>query len=78
MTELQRITIFVLDREESGPSKDFLWVEDWLARWQGKVHIADYSSGGWEHMWDVEGPHEAICEVPKDYLCQSEWTNTNR
>jgi hypothetical protein len=71
MSELKRITIFVLHDEDS---TDFDWVCAWLEKWAGKVTISDYSSGGWEHLWDVEAPQEAVSEVPEDYLCASAWS----
>jgi hypothetical protein len=77
MAQLYRRTIFVFDREEHGSSIDFLWVEGWLERWKNKVRIANYSSGGWEHLWDVEGPEEAMIEIPADYLCDGDWPNSN-
>ena len=69
-----RATIYV-DHVES--SKDFDFVEDWLKKWEGKVRVADYSTGGWEHTWDVEGPEEAILEIPTEWLCESKWSNPN-
>jgi hypothetical protein len=73
---LKRATIFV---EHPGPRAppEFFWVQDWLARWEGKVRVADYHSGGWEHCWDVEGPVEAINQIPPDLLCYSDWEGLN-
>ncbi|MGH8710785.1 MAG: hypothetical protein ACREVA_05660 [Burkholderiales bacterium] len=67
-----RATIYV---DHVDNSKDFDFVEAWLKKWQGKVRVADYSTGGWEHTWDVEGPEEAISEIPAEWLCESEWSN---
>jgi len=50
-------------------------VHAWLAKWAGKVRVADYSTGGFEHVWDVEGPEEAIAELPSGWLCDSKWSN---
>jgi hypothetical protein len=74
MSQLRRLTIFADDAGET-TSDDVLWVCDWLERWKSKVHVADHSSGGWEHLWDVEGPEEAIAEVPERLHCCSEWAN---
>jgi hypothetical protein len=74
MAQLKRITIYA-DDSGNEPSEDFRWVEAWLTRWGSKVRVADYSSGGWEHCWDVEGPLEAIAEVPDHLLCGSAWSN---
>jgi hypothetical protein len=74
MSQLQRITIYA-DDSGSEPSADAQWVLAWLARWGGEVRVANYSSGGWEHVWDVEGPPRAIAEVPDHLRCGSEWSN---
>jgi hypothetical protein len=74
MSQLRRLTIFADDADDI-PSEDVLWVRAWLERWQSKVRVADYSSGGWEHLWDVEGPEEAIAEVPERLHCHSDWAN---
>lgn len=66
----QRITIFVLHDHDDA---DYVWVLDWLERWGELVTVADYSTGGWEHLWDVEAPATAVAEVPADWLCSSEW-----
>jgi hypothetical protein len=63
-----------MDPGEERPP-EYLWVKAWLERWEGQVRVADYSSGGWKHCWDVDGPEEAIREVPDDYQCRSEWAN---
>ena len=72
MSKLKRISIFVLHDEDSS---DFDWVEAWIKKWKGefKLTVHGYSTGGWEHIWEIEASVEAIAEVPKDYLCDSEW-----
>ena len=67
-----RATIFV-NHPGDGPPPELLLVLEWFKRWEGKVRVADYSSGGWEHLWDVEGPTEAIDELPVELLCGSKW-----
>jgi hypothetical protein len=74
VSDLKRMTIFV-DHAHDGPSDGFNWVQAWLARWQGAVRVAKYSTGGWEHLWDIEGPAEAVAEVPDDLVCASKWAN---
>lgn len=71
---LKRITIFVLDRDDKD-SEEYLWVEKWLAKWGTTIHVAGYSTGGYEHIWDIEGPEDAISEVPNEFLCDSAWSN---
>ena len=55
---------------------DYEWVKSWIKRWKlvDKLRIADYSSGGWEHYWDIEASVDAIAEVPANYLCDCEWS----
>jgi hypothetical protein len=74
MSQLRRLTIYADDVDDA-PSEDVLWVRAWLGRWKAKVRVANYSSGGWEHLWDVEGLEEAIAEVPERLHCCSEWAN---
>lgn len=68
-----RYTIFV---DHVDDATDFLLIQDWLKRWEGKVKVADYSTGGWEHIWDVEAPPEAVAELPEEFLCSSEWSDS--
>ena len=74
MAALKRITIFVLHDEDSS---DYEWVAAWIIKWKSefKLTVHDYSTGGWEHLWDIEATEEAVKEVPPDYLCDSEWSN---
>lgn len=60
MSERKRITIFVLHDEDAS---DFDWVRAWLDKWADKVTISDYSSGGWEHLWDVEAPKITVTKL---------------
>src|SRR5688572_14327535 len=72
--DLKRITLFADDPGDH-PSADYAWVDSWLRRWKGQVRIVNYSSGGWEHLWDIEAPSEAVAEVPAHLLCASDWSN---
>jgi len=67
-----RASIFVMDGDDT-PSEGFRWVVEWMTRWEGQLRIARYSSGGWEHSWDIEGPKAAIAQIPHDYLSESDW-----
>ena len=71
-TNLKRITIFVLHHDDAS---DYEWVAAWIIKWKRefKLTVHDYSTGGWEHIWDIEASEEAVAEVPEDYLCDSEW-----
>jgi hypothetical protein len=66
-----RATIYV---DHLDDSSHYDWVVAWLAKWEGKVTIANYSTGGWEHCWDIEGSDAAVAEVPSEYLCLSRWS----
>ena len=59
---------------EDEPSGDYKWVIAWLERWKTVLRVANYSTGGWEHIWDIEAPEDAIAEVPNNLLCASEWS----
>jgi len=73
MSELKRITIFANDPEDKH-SVDYQWVIEWLERWKAVLRVANYATGGWEHIWDIEGSEAAIAEVPDHLLCASEWS----
>ena len=70
--EMKRITIFVM---HGGDDTDYKAVEAWFERWRDQVNEVEYSSGGWEHLWDIEASAEAIADLPKSFLCDSEWSN---
>lgn len=72
---LRRATIYV-DHLGDGTPPELQLVLDWLDRWQDNVRVVDYSTGGWEHSWNVEGPVEAITELPPDLLCDVDWANS--
>ncbi|MBA4217818.1 MAG: hypothetical protein IIA03_10775 [Proteobacteria bacterium] len=71
MGSLKRITIYVDHVDSAG---DFDSVRAWLSKWEGQVRVHDYSTGGWEHTWDVEAPAEAVAELPEGWLCASAWS----
>lgn len=73
---MPRLTLFVDDPGDERP-REFVWVEDWLKRWSDEVKVVDYSTGGWEHLWDVEGPADALREVPREIRCSSEWADSD-
>lgn len=70
---MKKITLYV---DHDDKSTDFLVVKKWLEKWNGHVRISSYSTGGWEHIWNLEAPDEAISEVPVDWLCDSEWVRS--
>ena len=74
INHMKKITIFVLHDDDAS---DYDWVNAWIVKWKSEFQliVANYSSGGWEHLWDIEASEAAIAEVPHDYLCDSEWSN---
>lgn len=70
--EMKRITVFVMHGDDDTAYKA---AEAWFERWQDQVNLVEYSSGGWEHLWDVEASAEAIADLPENFLCDSEWSN---
>ena len=67
-----RVTIFV-DHPGNGAPPELALVREWLKKWSGVVAEKSYSSGGAEHLWDVEGPLVAMRELPKYLFCLSKW-----
>ncbi|WP_321349425.1 hypothetical protein [Halopseudomonas oceani] len=67
---MKKVTIYIDHLDDDA---DFVFMKKWLAKWEVEVTIADYSTGGWEHCWDLEAPEEAIQEIPEDWLCASDW-----
>lgn len=48
----------------------------WLTAWKKKMTFVsqDYGCGCCIHLFDLEGPKEAIAALPKDLLTVSAWT----
>jgi hypothetical protein len=72
VNEMKRITIFVMHGDDD---TDYKAAEAWFELWRDHVNVVEYSSGGWEHLWDVEASDEAIADLPQNFLCDSEWSN---
>ena len=70
MATTRRITVYV-DHVDS--SADFDWMREWLAKWGEAARVDNYSTGGWEHIWNIEATVEAAAEIPEDWLCASDW-----
>ncbi|MCL2011492.1 MAG: hypothetical protein FWG75_01710 [Cystobacterineae bacterium] len=68
----RKVSIFVEDDEDS---TEFDQVREFLARWGSAITIVNYSSGGWEHYWDLLVPESALAEIPEHWLCESKWTD---
>jgi hypothetical protein len=66
----KRITVYI---DHVDDSSDFEFMAAWLVKWKSSLHIENYSSGGWEHIWDLEVPLKAVEEIPNNWLCSSEW-----
>ena len=69
-----RATIFV-DIIDAAGEEDYRWVQEWFARWGDRVRIERDSSSDPDFLCDVEGPAEAIAEIPGRMLCVSDWSN---
>ena len=67
-------TIFVAIIDPEG-EEDYRWVQEWFARWGDRVRIEKDSSSDPDFLCDVEGPAEAIAEIPERMLCGSSWSN---
>jgi hypothetical protein len=67
-----RITLFV--DHPGNESPDFDFVDSWIKKWGNGITVANHSSGGWEHLWNIEAPWKAIAEIPKRFFCHSDWT----
>lgn len=66
----KRATIYI---DHVDDDSDFVFMQAWLEKWKDEVHIDHYSSGGWEHVWDIEASDEALSEIPEDWFCASDW-----
>ena len=53
--------------------RDFLLVRNWIEKWGPSIKVYDYSTGGWEHLWNVEATEEALNDSPDRFRCASEW-----
>ena len=51
-------------------------VEAWFAKWAARLthRSDDQGCGCCVHVWDVEGPAEAVAELPAEVRSESEWT----
>ena len=49
--------------------------DSWLDRWKGKMAFVsgDYGCGCCVHLFDLEGPKEAIEDLPAKIRCESKW-----
>jgi len=70
---MTKATIFVEHLEDAA---DFDLVSEWLEKWKDSVHVESYSTGGWEHLWDIEAPDAALAELPQSFFCSSAWAGT--
>lgn len=55
-------------------------VELWFAKWRPRLEYASQQEGCGccIYMWNVEGPNDAIEELPREVLADSEWSNPKR
>ncbi|HEX8209406.1 MAG TPA: hypothetical protein VF584_04385 [Longimicrobium sp.] len=72
MTELRRATIIAaVDVEDEVAA-----AEAWFSRWRARLTYCSENKGCGccIEMWDVEGPAEAIAEIPSLISGMSEWS----
>jgi hypothetical protein len=70
---LARETIGFDRLERDGKAEIF---DRWLSRWRTKLtHLSSGGGGDSYEIYDVEGPVEAIAEIPHDMRVYSVWTN---
>jgi len=52
--------------------------QDWLHRWEDKLKYIseDYGCGCCVHLFDIEGPEDAISDIPEHLKTVSKWTET--
>ena len=67
----KHLTIFVMHGDDD---TDYKLAIAWFEKWAAEVNVVDYSTGGWEHLWDIEATPNAAASVPEDWLCSSEWS----
>ncbi len=53
-------------------------VDGWFARWEIQLSFLsdNYGCGCCVDLYDVEGPDEAIADLPPEVVCDSEWVQT--
>ena len=62
---------------EEPKSDEAQMLRSWLQKWRGEVTVAGYSTGGWTQHVDVEGPQEALDELPSRLFTSSQWVWQN-
>lgn len=68
-----RVTIAVPDAGDE-PPEEYHWVVDWLIRWKKDARIMGYANDDLEHVWDMEGSHAAMAEVPAAIRRDTDWS----
>ena len=69
-----RATLFA--NHSSDSDEDYRLVCSWLEKWAKSVKVEKYSTGGWEHVWDVEATEEALVDIPERFKCASDWAGS--
>jgi len=71
-TEMQRATVCLWSASIEEKVDFTLWLNAWKS--QLTFVSPDYGCGCCIHLFDVEGPKEAIAAIPENLLTVSEWT----
>ena len=66
-----RCTLFADHPDDDSADVDAVLA--WHERWGKSVKVVDYSTGGSEHLWNVEAPLNALQELPKRFFRSSAW-----
>ena len=70
-----RATICVdVNRENEGAA-----VDAWFDRWRSRLATVsgDQGCGCCVNIWNVDGPEEAISEIPEAARCSSDWAGAS-
>jgi len=71
---MPRATIIATVDEPKERAAVNAWFEKWTAR---LTHLSDdYGCGCCVNIWNVEGPEEAIAEIPPSTDSESEWASS--
>lgn len=71
---LNRATIFY-DQPGREERSDLRLIHQWCERWESQCRISIYGRDGWI-LWDIEGPSQAIAELPTEVLSDSGWARS--
>ncbi len=73
---MPRFTIIV----DAEPKTELESVERWFARWKNElIYVSpQFGCGCCIFGWDVEGPQEALEELPREVLASGDWSRSDK